>query len=105
MFSVSKISVLFLGVAAAQETTFPHRIFHDFRSLDGRLYPSKPANITNDEESSSASVQSGYLTSNVFTNDFDIQTWGAPVSEVNPVRKQNSNQNVYIGEFIQFLSR
>ncbi|KAL2823724.1 concanavalin A-like lectin/glucanase domain-containing protein [Aspergillus cavernicola] len=96
MLSLVKISVFLAGVAAAQEATYAHRIFHDFRSLDGSLYTCEPANITNDEQSSAAPVQSGYLTSDAFVNDFGIQTWGAPVSETSPVRKQNSNQNVYI---------
>ncbi|KAL4863178.1 hypothetical protein BDV12DRAFT_189852 [Aspergillus spectabilis] len=96
MFSLVKISFLLTGVAAAQEATYAHRIFHDFRALNKCRYSGEPANITNDEASAAAPVQSGYLTSDAFVNDFGIQTWGSPVSEDSPVRKLHSNQNVYI---------
>jgi hypothetical protein len=99
MFSLVKISLLVAGVAAAQEATYAHRIFHDFRSLNKCRHSGEPANITNDEESAAAPVQSGYLTSNAFVSDFGIQTWGSPVSEDSRVGKLHSNQNVYIGKF------
>ncbi|KAL4935103.1 hypothetical protein BDV06DRAFT_207637 [Aspergillus oleicola] len=95
MLHLIKIALV-AGAAVAQEATYAHRIFHDFRSLDGSLYSSEPANITTDEESSAAPVQSGYLTSDLFINDFGIQVWGTEVSESSPIRKLNSNQNVYI---------
>ncbi|KAL3472462.1 concanavalin A-like lectin/glucanase domain-containing protein [Aspergillus californicus] len=99
MFSLIKLSIL-AGVTLAlprhnAQANYAHRIFHDFRSLDGSLY-SKPANITNDEESAAATVQPGYLTSDAWVNDFDIQTWGAPVTEDTPVQRSNSNANVYL---------
>ncbi|KAL4816971.1 concanavalin A-like lectin/glucanase domain-containing protein [Aspergillus spinulosporus] len=111
MSSLLKISILLAGMAAAQNTecgcystdgvtaaTYTNRIYHDFRSLDetGTLYTGEPANITNDDESSAAPVQTGYLTSDAFVNDFGIQTWGSPASEDTPLRKQYSNANVYI---------
>ncbi|KAL4880652.1 concanavalin A-like lectin/glucanase domain-containing protein [Aspergillus karnatakaensis] len=80
--------------------SYAHRIFHDFRNLDdtGSLYNGEPAQIETDEESSSATVQEGYLTSSAFTNDFRIQTWGSPVTGDTPIRKEYSNGNVYIRE-------
>ncbi|KAL2863280.1 glycoside hydrolase family 16 protein [Aspergillus lucknowensis] len=112
MNSLLKIAVLAAVVAAqctdscppshategASPATYAHRIFHDFRNLDetGSLYQGEPANITTDAESAAAPVQEGYLTSDAFVRDWGIQTWGSPVSEDSPVRKQYSNQNVYI---------
>ncbi|KAL3472069.1 concanavalin A-like lectin/glucanase domain-containing protein [Aspergillus californicus] len=106
MITVAKIAILLAGVAAAHKErrcagsapSYTHRIFNDFRSLDtaGNLYNAEPANITNDEDSSAASVQTGFLTSDAFVNDWGIQTWGSPAGKDTPVRKQYSNQNVYI---------
>ncbi|KAL4916786.1 concanavalin A-like lectin/glucanase domain-containing protein [Aspergillus aurantiobrunneus] len=109
MFSLAHIFFLLAGVAAAQSSggdattgisaaSYTHRIFHDFRSLDdsGGLYSSEPARIANDEDSSAAPIQPGYLTSDGFVRDFAIQTWGSPAGEDSPLRKQYSNRNVYI---------
>ncbi|KAL4882511.1 concanavalin A-like lectin/glucanase domain-containing protein [Aspergillus karnatakaensis] len=109
MNSLLKVSALLAGVAAAQgsgpyytngETgaTYNYRMYHEFRGLDstGNLYNSEPANITNDVESESATVQEGYLTSDSFAGDWNIMTWGSPASEEAPIRKQYSNQNVYV---------
>lgn len=108
MISLVKISILLSSVAGAQAAysattgdsavTYAHRLFHDFRSLDdtGNLYTSEPANITNDEDSTAAPVQPGYLSSDAFINDWGIQTWDSPAGEDTPLRKQYSNQNVYI---------
>jgi len=108
MISLLKISILLAGTVGAQaayhattggaEATYAHRLFHDFRSLDdtGNLYSSEPSNITSDEESSAAPVQPGYLSSDAFVNDWGIQTWDSPAGDETPLRKQYSNQNVYI---------
>ncbi|KAJ0418759.1 concanavalin A-like lectin/glucanase domain-containing protein [Aspergillus carlsbadensis] len=96
MLSILKISLVLAGVAAAQEATYAHRIFHDFRSLQKCTYAGEPANITTDAESAAATVQAGYLTSEAWINDFGIQVWGSPVSKDAPIRKLNSNANVYI---------
>ncbi|KAL5332552.1 concanavalin A-like lectin/glucanase domain-containing protein [Aspergillus crustosus] len=94
MVCLAKSAALLAGAAAAQD--YASRIYHDFRALDGDLYTGEPANITNDEQSAAATVQSGSLTSDLFVNDFGIQTWGSPASEISPYRKLNSNGNVYI---------
>ncbi|KAL3485328.1 concanavalin A-like lectin/glucanase domain-containing protein [Aspergillus germanicus] len=96
MLSVLKISLVLAGVAAAQDTTYANRIYHDFRSLNKCGSASEPANITTDAESAAATVQSGYLTSEAWINDFGIQVWGSPASKDAPIRKLNSNANVYI---------
>lgn len=108
MISLLKISILLAGTVGAQaayhattggaEATYAHRLFHDFRSLDdtGNLYSSEPANIASDEESSAAPVQPGYLSSDAFVNDWGIQTWDSSAGDETPLRKQYSNQNVYI---------
>jgi hypothetical protein len=100
MLSVLKISLVFAGVAAAQDATYANRIYHDFRSLNKCGSASEPANITTDAESAAATVQSGYLTSEAWINDFGIQVWGSPASKDAPIRKLNSNANVYIRESI-----
>lgn len=79
-----KISILLAGVAVANEAecdcyattgvtsaTYIHRIYHDFRYLDntGSLYNDEPANITNDQDSSAAPIQPGFLASDAFVND------------------------------------
>ncbi|KAL4959670.1 glycoside hydrolase family 16 protein [Aspergillus stella-maris] len=96
MLHLTKLSLLLAGAAVAQDATFANRIFHDFSSLDGSQYSGEPANIMTEEQSSAATVQSGYLTSDSFVNDFGIQVWGTEVTEDTPIRKLNSNQNVYI---------
>ncbi|KAL2849685.1 concanavalin A-like lectin/glucanase domain-containing protein [Aspergillus pseudodeflectus] len=96
MLSVLKVSLVLAGVAAAQDATYAHRIYHDFRSLNKCGFASEPANITTDAESAAATVQSGYLTSDAWINDFGIQVWGSPASKDAPIRKLNSNANVYI---------
>ncbi|KAL2802367.1 concanavalin A-like lectin/glucanase domain-containing protein [Aspergillus granulosus] len=96
MISLLKLSALLVGVASAQEATYTNRIFHDFRSCNRCAPAVEPANITTDAESAAALVQPGYLTSDTFINDFGIQTWGTQVGVNNPIRKLNSNQNVYI---------
>ncbi|KAL2852068.1 concanavalin A-like lectin/glucanase domain-containing protein [Aspergillus pseudoustus] len=96
MLSLLKISLLLVGVAVAQDATYANRIYHDFRSRNRCGLASEPANITTEDESISASVQPGYLTSDTFVNDFGIQTWGTEVSKDSPIRKLNSNGNVYI---------
>ncbi|KAL2783864.1 concanavalin A-like lectin/glucanase domain-containing protein [Aspergillus keveii] len=96
MLSVLKISLVLAGVAAAQDATYANRIYHDFRSLNKCGSATEPANITNDAESAAATVQSGYLTSEAWINDFGIQVWGSPASKDAPIRKLNSNANVYI---------
>ncbi|KAL4899433.1 hypothetical protein BDW74DRAFT_171487 [Aspergillus multicolor] len=112
MNTLLKASVLLSGAALAAcrpaasgytttgttAATYANRIYHDFRSLDdtGSLYTSEPAKINTDAESSAATVQEGYLTSDAFINDFGIQTWGADATDEFPLRKQYSNANVYI---------
>lgn len=72
---------------------YTHRIFHDFTSLKPDLYTNELP-ITTEEPS--APVQPGYLTSNTFTKDWAIQTWGTPAGKDSPLPKQYSTQNVYI---------
>ncbi|KAL4863692.1 hypothetical protein BDV12DRAFT_177194 [Aspergillus spectabilis] len=97
MISLLKASAL-LALAAAtpgsSQIIYNYRMFHDFRGVDAPT--TEPPRINNDAESAAATVQQGYLTDALFSNDWRVQTWGSPASAVAPYRKQYSNGNVYI---------
>ncbi|KAL3459524.1 concanavalin A-like lectin/glucanase domain-containing protein [Aspergillus heterothallicus] len=78
MISLLKISLILAGVAAAQDATYANRIYHDFRACNKCGLTSEPVNITTEDESAAAI------------------TWCSEVSKDTPIRKLNSNRNVYI---------
>ena len=111
------IVLLSLAVSAREEracyktstgTFFTNHEFHDFRNYSDGLgpIPSLPDGLPKDllpQQSDYAAnpnigqLQDGWLKSDNWTTEWNIQEWGKLATSDFPVRMQNSLSNVYLG--------
>ncbi len=77
---------------------FQYHRFYLFQSLNDTngLYNAEPANISRFQSDGEEAGQQGYLNTSAFANAWKINNWGHNAGSLQPVKLQNSKQNVYI---------